>query len=60
MPTALCIMHVLSAHVQDCRDVLVKVVDIIIIIMSKLHDIIADASMQGVHGVCALRALVYS
>ena len=44
-------MHVLSAHAHDCMDVLVKVVDII------LYPSCAIMQMQGVHGVCGLRAL---
>ena len=45
-------MHVISAHVHVCMDVLVKVINIICPSCTVMQ-------MQGVRGVCALRALVF-
>ena len=45
-------MHAISVHAHDCMDVLVKVVDIICPSCTLMQ-------MQGMHGICALRALVF-
>ena len=50
-------MHMISAHVHDLsRGYIVHVGKGCRQHMSKLHDII---QMQGTHGVCVLKALVF-